>query len=73
MADKMDKNRLAAARIRIRYLKEDNALLEQYPSDVSLYWQNQNLEEILNLMEKSADSIKLKIAKQKVLLLSIKN
>lgn len=51
MAKEMDKNRLAAARIRIRYLREwiDDCL--QDGSDIALHWAERSIAEIEYLLQ----------------------
>ena len=58
-ADKMQKNKLAAAKIRIRYLLES---IEDYgETDVEHYWELEALDEIIYLLRNAVFEIKAPI------------
>jgi len=53
MAKEMDKDKLAAARIRMRFLDEQVTFFLQHGSDVATYWAIEALEEICYLIKYS--------------------
>jgi hypothetical protein len=52
MAGMMEINKLAAVRIRTRFLEQENDMLLKNGGDVAMYWVTKNLEEIQELARK---------------------